>query len=123
LGFHTCEYCRADGVPPATSSGETTITFMNGRSYNVPDMLPHYVLEHNYRPPEQFIEDVMGQTLALGNRLQSKSPATPVGWLSGDDYPRWDEFMKAGAFYFLSSLVRILRVASHHGAHLQTRGG
>lgn len=67
-GFHTCEFCSPP--PPflvyaqmgnkriGLGSAEIRVIYQ-GRVYAAPDMIYHYVMEHQYRPPEEFIEAVL----------------------------------------------------------------
>jgi hypothetical protein len=127
VGFHTCEFCSREGRTPATSSGETELAFEGGLTFIVPDMLTHYVLEHHYQPPPEFVDAVLHRRLLGGHRAQAKGPgphkgpaASPVkvGWLYSDDYPRADKV----DVEFLAALTRVLREANHMGLRTQTRG-
>jgi hypothetical protein len=122
MGFHVCTYCEEEKVAPATSSGDVTLTFANGHSYQVPDMLLHYCLEHCYLAPAAFVADVMEQPLLAGKREQTKgvgdTPPVPVGYLQGT-FPRGPQVHGA----FCAALARVLRQAASQGARVQTRGG
>lgn len=55
-GWHTCPFCRN-----ATSSTQFLIP-VPGESkklYDVPEMIIHYIEEHNYLPPKEFIDTIM----------------------------------------------------------------
>lgn len=70
-GFHVCELC------PRESSGKSVrIEYKNVRrtvgyyeirvfgernTYAFPSLAFHYILEHHYRPPQEFIDAVLGQ--------------------------------------------------------------
>lgn len=54
-GFHPCEYCQ-DGSEHKSSSH-----FFNTNGFIWPEMLAHYVRDHGYQPPEEFIRWVMEQ--------------------------------------------------------------
>jgi hypothetical protein len=73
-GWHFCNLCPKPAEPmpaPVTvksdagefpvGHGEIRIEGKNGVRYAAPDMIAHYVLEHRYRPPEEFIEAVVQQ--------------------------------------------------------------
>jgi hypothetical protein len=55
-GWHTCPFCR-----DATSSTQFLIPVPgeNKKFYDVPYMIIHYIEEHNYLPPQEFIDTVM----------------------------------------------------------------
>lgn len=72
MGQHICEYCFPDknelqrkldrvevnyeDIKDALSGGEKVL---HGK-YIWPDMLTHYIKVHNYRPPQEFIDEIMG---------------------------------------------------------------
>ncbi|GAB4585034.1 DUF7919 family protein [Nocardia sp. IFM 10818] len=71
-GWHTCNLCpRPAGPMPAptvtkSSNGDFPVGFgeirvegTDGVKYATPDMIAHYVCEHSYRPPMEFIEAVL----------------------------------------------------------------
>ena len=63
-GFHSCEFCaeespvrvkRPDGSRYVSlGMAEIHVAGANGQRYAAPDLIVHYVLAHNYRPPEEF---------------------------------------------------------------------
>jgi hypothetical protein len=55
-GNYDCEFCT--GRDRARSSSEMRVTG-NGRVYAAPTMVHHYVVVHNYRPPDEFIAAVL----------------------------------------------------------------
>jgi hypothetical protein len=69
-GYRMCEFCeRQPGEtlwPPTSARDESGEFFLgnaeirvpgaNGVTYAAPNMLIHYVTEHGYRPPEEFLE-------------------------------------------------------------------
>ena len=111
MGFHLCEYCRDE-----TSSGDVTLDYGNGRIYQVPDMILHYIADHQYMPPDEFINDVMGCDLVTGCRAQTKCTVTKVGYLSGD-FPTG-----LTPANFFESLWSDIRKASKNHQRRQTRG-
>jgi hypothetical protein len=71
-GLHCCEIC----IPPAdileidpkyvfvwerarSGSGEVRVKSASGIVYAAPTLVLHYVTEHQYQPPHEFIEAVM----------------------------------------------------------------
>jgi hypothetical protein len=68
-GFHYCEFCdRASGQFPepavagdesgefVVGSAEIRVPSPSGAIFAAPDMIIHYVTEHSYRPPDEFLE-------------------------------------------------------------------
>lgn len=67
-GFHVCHFCDECrfGIPVeicgktlTLGSAEIDIFSLNGRIYVVPDLLYHYIAEHGYLPPSEFVEAVL----------------------------------------------------------------
>jgi hypothetical protein len=55
-GRYECDFCK--GREKATSSSEMRVAG-NGRVYAAPSMVHHYVVAHDYRPPDEFIAAVL----------------------------------------------------------------
>lgn len=53
-GFHSCPFCKN-----ATSNREYYFKIEDNKYYNAPHMIIHYIEEHNYLPPSEFIDYVM----------------------------------------------------------------
>lgn len=53
-GWHTCHVCSK-----AKGNGEIRIKAADGKTYVAPYMIAHYVMEHGYLPPDEFITAVM----------------------------------------------------------------
>src|SRR6266536_2218640 len=60
MGVHTCEICNA-----FCSNGEFWIIW-SGIRYVLPQMTLHYITEHGYEPPEQFLK-LAGADRSKGN--------------------------------------------------------
>jgi len=59
-GFHFCEFCLCDDVndrPKGT--GEIRVTSKSGITYAAPVLICHYINEHNYLPPQEFLDTLM----------------------------------------------------------------
>ncbi len=75
FGYHECEFCFPDGPRTSYSSreeffeavgmgdGEIRVPGVGGRVYAAPAMIYHYVAEHHYRPPDEFIDAVLNAPL------------------------------------------------------------
>jgi len=72
-GSHLCEFCPSPSVvlsrggepmlnppPGTTGNGEIRVHGSGGIVYVAPVLVLHYVKVHGYRPPEAFIDAVLG---------------------------------------------------------------
>lgn len=63
-GFHMCPFCQYDGrrdaftYPARAGNGEIRVKGENGIVYAAPVLICHYISEHNYRPPREFLDAV-----------------------------------------------------------------
>ncbi|HZS09466.1 MAG TPA: hypothetical protein VFD58_31845 [Blastocatellia bacterium] len=71
-GFHKCTLCKAsgfgltvqaDGKEILLGSAEIRIRANNVRVFASPDLIYHYVKDHHYKPPDEFIVAVLNQSL------------------------------------------------------------
>lgn len=63
MGHHECEFCIDEGKYKGraqSSSEKVLIDKENNIEYKFPEMLFHYIEEHGYQPPEDFVLFVMG---------------------------------------------------------------
>ncbi|MBC8289282.1 MAG: hypothetical protein H8E37_03095 [Planctomycetes bacterium] len=56
-GFHVCQFC-SEQMRLVTGNGEIWVRGPDGTLYAAPKMILHYVNEHEYLAPRQFIEAV-----------------------------------------------------------------
>lgn len=114
MGFHTCHICNKE-----TSSGEVTLDFVSGNSYCVPDMILHYIRDHDFRPPDAFVNDVL-QGHSERYHYKIKGEPVKVGWLApGKEFATWDR--EQARLLFADQLERLLRNAISLGLRRQTR--
>lgn len=66
-GFHLCNMCRRqhlkfelDGDHVFMGTSEIRVPGKNGIIYAAPTLILHYIREHNYLPPEEFVDAVLG---------------------------------------------------------------
>jgi hypothetical protein len=64
MGSHECHFCER-AVPTniglwRSGNGTLLVTGKDGTQYAAPKLIYHYVLEHHYKPPQEFIDAVMG---------------------------------------------------------------
>ena len=69
-GWHECEFCDASTAGPVDASNKPSLSLgpcgygtlsIPGRSaiYFAPDLIAHYIDEHEYRPPQDFVTAVL----------------------------------------------------------------
>ena len=66
-GYHHCCYCDLDTVAIPSEGGrefrlgsaEIWISGERGTVYRAPDLIIHYIRDHQYRPPQEYIDAVM----------------------------------------------------------------
>jgi len=84
-GMHKCPYCDQDGsakwgdVP--TSSNEIHVK-ANGKTYAAPRLILHYIKDHNYCPPSEYVDAVRS---CAGPECQPGAQATPMAPEAGGD--------------------------------------
>lgn len=122
MGIHVCAYVHVGEVwYPDTSSGDVVLKFSSGRAWEMPDMILHYIRDHNFLPPAEFIDDVMNHVYVGGERYQTKSLDTSrpvmVGYLTGafeiGNVPS----------YFVEKLESLMSKSERDGMRRQTRSG
>lgn len=120
MGFHNCTFCAEnESFFAQTSSGDVTLKFASGRTWQMPDMIVHYIVDHGWQPPAEFVEDVMSLKVVGNSRAQTKGVDTPtkVGYLS--------EPFDSGtvSWELVGKLIALMNRASLSGNRRQTRGG
>jgi hypothetical protein len=67
-GFHPCPFCVSysfgvtasrKGESLTLGSAEVWVEAKDGKIYAAPDLIYHYVAEHDYRPPQEFINALL----------------------------------------------------------------
>ena len=62
MGIHECEFCQEINGSQGGweyGSGEIWVFGSDAAHYVAPDMIYHYVVTHQYLPPEEFIQAVL----------------------------------------------------------------
>ena len=67
LGYHECQFCENPFFPLEVKRGEIITRLGNGEIrvigqkviYAAPTMIYHYVVAHNYLPPQEFVDAVL----------------------------------------------------------------
>lgn len=130
MGFHTCAFCSEDDGNRFSrhSSGDTNLTFTNGNHWVVPDMILHYVADHNWLPLSEFIDDVMTGELKVCERRQTRNlnmsaihdailDATKVGYLANEEFTFGP--VPCG---FVEKLEALMKQADGLDMRVQTKG-
>jgi hypothetical protein len=73
-GFHRCGFCgQAEGAPPMPTTSrdghgefivgaaEIRVTDQADVTFAAPDMIIHYVADHGYKPPDEFLDALRSQ--------------------------------------------------------------
>ncbi len=91
-GLHACELCSASNYEANTArrhgetieigSAEIRVFGSGRRVYAAPNLIYHYVVEHRYRPPEEFISAV----------LEGPLPQSPEYEALASSYEWYDEY-------------------------------
>ncbi|GEM_PF-3208049 len=93
-GSHLCEFCPPpeteirngmEIIKPLTErmgDGEIRVVGRDGAVYAAPVMIAHYIREHGYLPPRQFIDAV------LEDHPSSDKPRLTIGVIGDDDKTR-----------------------------------
>lgn len=120
MGFHVCDYCAhgAQNRFSNMSSGDVTLIFDSGRAWQMPDMILHYVADHEWQSPTEFVDDVMNHRLTGGERLQTKGFVQPtrIAYLTG---PYTKGPVPNG---FVEKLQALVDQAARSGNRVQYRG-
>ncbi len=88
LGFHDCPFCDADprtylvvehgGQKIGMGSGEIWIFGRNGQTYAAPTLILHYITQHHYNPPQEFIQATLDSPLPDTTEYDER--AAQFGW-------------------------------------------
>ena len=80
-GFHVCEFCdMPHDKAPTAQRGEEILSLgfieirvfsRSNRVYAAPNLIYHYVVEHHYQPPEEFIQAVLECPLPGSSEYES----------------------------------------------------
>ena len=83
-GFQLCGFCKEQIVEGkikcATSSNEIRVIGPDGSVYASPYMVVHYIEDHGYLPPQQFIDAVMNGPLPGTSEYDEIFKRLPESW-------------------------------------------
>lgn len=148
LGFHDCQFCSSPEPWVKVPWGDEQISLGNGEIrvigtdvvYAAPTLIHHYVVDHNYQPPEEFVEAVLTgpgpgsdehQILLSMIKSESRAPDLPPEvehrlvhqgggsepQLTSDQLTRLLDAARAGQSLTLNQLAQVLRA---RGPQLET---
>lgn len=91
-GHHTCQFCQNPSVgfraerndkEAWLGSAEIRLTGKNGRVYAAPDLIYHYITDHCYRPPDEFVAALIADPQPLEASPPRLNPLlkTFAGWI------------------------------------------
>lgn len=96
-GFHACDFCNIaqKGVPIVEFKGEKRevgyyeirVWGKDGNVYAAPSLIFHYISQHGYKPPQEFIDAVMDSGDAYSDEYYQKVLEYSNGydfWLADD---------------------------------------
>ena len=87
-GFHECEVCEQPGFDRRVQRGDEELWFgsaeiwvfgADGTTYAAPNLIYHYILDHGYLPPAEFVEAVMYGPLPESPEYQERASAFEWG--------------------------------------------
>lgn len=98
-----CPWRERDHKYLRTEEGESTLKFSNGHVWTFPNLILHYIHDHNWRPPEGFVEDVLNTKLTSVLPSSQKIFHQRIGFLSEEDLI--DEDIPEGLVEKLEDLI------------------
>lgn len=119
MGQHGCKHplclVQSGGFKYTNqSSGDNFFVNAVGVTYKYPDMLLHY-MEHGYKPPKEFVDDVMNNRIVDGRRSQTRSVGKVIefGYLEPPfDFETSDDKLPEG---FEDVLFELMKKYDHSG--------
>lgn len=69
-GYHLCQFCKSssfglkatrNGKEIILGSAEIWIKGKDGKTFAAPNLIYHYVAEHDYEPPNEFIDAILSK--------------------------------------------------------------
>lgn len=93
-GAHACDFCSETlHRNHVYANGEIRVTGLDGTIYAAPRLITHYVEQHQYRPPEVFVEAVKASVYGdvairthIGTLPKPEDPDPPCRQCGRNDY-------------------------------------
>jgi hypothetical protein len=91
-GIHECEYCyphrsnigERQGEMLQLGSAEIRVFAESGAIYAAPDLIYHYMVEHRYKPPDQFVSALRSGPHPFSKEYQDRLAAVGLTWRKKD---------------------------------------
>jgi len=88
-GLHSCEICGSknivihhiDGEPFLVGDAEIRVFSAAGNIYAAPNMLLHYIINHNYMPPEEFLDAIISGPIPPDEKYFAKLTEFDLEWV------------------------------------------
>lgn len=66
-------------------AGETTFRFANGNLWVFPNLILHFINDHSWLPPQEFIDDAMCGTQVFFSRIGQETTCRRIAYLEEAD--------------------------------------
>lgn len=76
MGDHDCEFCDKY----ESASCEIRVVSADGKIYAAPELIKHYILDHSYLPPQEFIDAVMTGPIPGSPEYDNVIKRLPESW-------------------------------------------
>lgn len=97
--------------------GETALRFSNGHIWRFPDLILHYIRDHNWVPPDDFVQDVFSGQQVFYSALNQECICRRVGYLAKS------EVVSGSPTVGLADRLEVLMIAvSEHAELVAYRG-
>ena len=86
-GIHECPFCMVETTTffrhetwLMLGTGEIRVFDANGSAFAAPNMIYHYILEHQYRPPEEFLQAIESGVVPGSQRYTELLGRLEIPW-------------------------------------------
>ena len=86
-GLHSCEFCVSPahtfvrhGTRLLLGSGEIRIFSLGGDIFSAPNLIYHYIHDHQYRPPAEFVQAIEGGPHPTSDEYKRLMDLLAVKW-------------------------------------------
>jgi len=88
MALHVCSLCvwrNRNHQYRCFEYGESTLKFENGHVWTFPNLILHYIQDHKWLPPEDFVNDVMKNNLSFFHIRDQERVHNRIGYLTEVD--------------------------------------